>query len=62
MGTENLFQPSRQTGLFNVILAKRILRARISRTEFVVLVEGKPFISCILSFQAPCLVLKTGRK
>ena len=27
MGTENLFQPSRQTGLFDVILAKRILRA-----------------------------------
>ena len=27
IGTENLFQPSMQTGLFDVILAKRILRA-----------------------------------
>ena len=36
IGTENLFQPSMQTGSFDVILAKRI-----SRTEFVVLVEGQ---------------------
>ena len=28
IGTENLFQPSMQTGLFDVILAKRILRAK----------------------------------
>ena len=27
IGTENLFQPSKQTGSFDVILAKRILRA-----------------------------------
>ena len=27
IGTENLFQPSMQTGSFDVILAKRILRA-----------------------------------
>ena len=27
IGTENLFQPSVQTGSFDVILAKRILRA-----------------------------------
>ena len=35
----------------------------ISRTEFVVLVEGKsePFISCICLCQVPCLVLKTRR-
>ena len=36
-----MFQPSKQTGSFDVILAKRILRAEDSRTEFVVLVEGK---------------------
>ena len=27
IGTENLFQPSKQTGSFDVILVKRILRA-----------------------------------
>ena len=27
IGTENLFQPSKQMGLFDVILVKRILRA-----------------------------------
>ena len=27
IGTENLFQPSKQQGLFDVILAKRMLRA-----------------------------------
>ena len=27
IGTENLFQPSKQTGSFDVILPKRILRA-----------------------------------
>ena len=27
IGTENLFQPSKQTGSFDVILEKRILRA-----------------------------------
>ena len=27
IGTENLFQPSKQTGSFDVILAKRILQA-----------------------------------
>ena len=43
IGTENLFQPSKQTGSFDVILAKRILRAEDSRTEFVVLVEGKEY-------------------
>ena len=36
-----MFQPTKQTGSFDVILAKRILRAEDSRTEFVVLVEGK---------------------
>ena len=36
-----MFQPSKQTGSFDVILAKRILRAEDSQTEFVVLVGGK---------------------
>ena len=36
---------------------------RMSRTEFVVLVEGKPepFIICIRYCQVPCLVLKMRR-
>ena len=37
IGTENLFQPSKQTGSFDAILAKReYCEPRLSRTEFVV--------------------------
>ena len=64
-GTENLFQPSKQTrGLVWFSISQReYCEPRISRTEFIVLVEGKwkPFISCIRLCQAPCLVLKTRR-
>ena len=62
IGTENLqFQPSRQTGSFTVILAKLYMWKCWIATEFVVPEERKsePFISCIRSCQAPCLVLKT---
>ena len=63
IGTENLFQPSMQTGSFDVILAKRILCAE-DKSDRVCSACGtkmKPFISCIHLCQAPCLVLKTGR-
>ena len=36
IGTENLFQPSKQRGSFDVILARGYCELRISWTEFVV--------------------------
>ena len=35
IGTENLFQPSKQTGWFDVILVKRILRAKVASSPFL---------------------------
>ena len=66
IGTKNVFQPSKQTrGLVWWSSRKEniAIEPRISRTQFVVLVEGKrkAFISCIRLRQAPCLVLKTRR-
>ena len=60
IGTENLFQPSMQTGSLDVILAKRILRAQ-DKSHRVCKFLWKPFISCIHLCQAHCLILKTGR-
>ena len=46
----------------SVGLSIEYFEPRISRTEFVVLMEGKsPFVSCICLCQAPCLALKTRR-
>ena len=59
------FQPSKQTrGLvWFSVWQREYCGPWISRTEFIVLVEGKwrPFISCIRLCQARCLVLKTRR-
>ena len=63
--TENLFQPSKQTGSFDIILVKRILRAedksdRVSSScgrKIKTLHQLYSFVSSALQ----SLVLKTGR-
>ena len=63
IGTENLFQPSKQTGSFDVILVKRILRAE-DKADRVCSSFGRKMktLHQLFSFVLSAfLVLKTGR-
>ena len=63
IGTENLFQPSKQTGSFDVILIKRILRAE-DKSDRVCSSCGRKMktLDQLFSFVLSAfLVLKTGR-
>ena len=58
------FSPqSRRGGSFDLVSQREYCEPRISRSEFIVLVERKlkPFFSCICLCQASYLILKTRR-
>ena len=61
IGTENLFQPSMQTGSFVVILAKRILRAE-DKSDRVCCSCGRKTLHQLYSFVSSALFSSENRE